>query len=101
MIYSSEGGYITETLNTLLNKTFDLNNQNFSNGLSIQKMYNNQIYCVDCDNINNKHFLNQTHLIGRVCLMSRWWNISGGYGGGGASCGLNGGGGSGFTGNKI
>lgn len=72
---------------------------NVSNGFSFKKIYNKQIYCVDCDdNLYNIELLNQKYLIRNVCLTNHLLNISGGYGGGGASCGLLSGGGSGFTG---
>lgn len=72
--------------------------RNFGNGLSIQKIYDGQTYCSDCGTIMDGNFVNRTHLKAGICSTGRWWNISGGYGGGGASCGLGGGGGSGFTG---
>lgn len=36
-----------------------------------------------------------------ICPQARLWNITGGYGAGGASCGPGGGGGAGFRGNFI
>lgn len=59
----------------------------------------NQTDCLDCAIMNGQvRFDGFYSTINGVCPKARLWNITGGYGGGGASCGPGGGGGAGFQG---
>lgn len=62
-------------------------------------MEKNQTNCLDCAIMNGQmRFDGFYSTIEGVCPQDRLWNITGGYGGGGATCGPGGGGGAGFYG---